>query len=91
MNYYGPKLGLPTASGGHNNHYLWGPAIEDPRVVIHIGGSRERLEQAFGQVEHAATVTATYAMPYESNLPVWVCRGMRVPMAELWAAGKHYI
>ena len=91
INYYGPRWGLPTASGGHNNHYLWGPAVDDPLVVIHIGGSRERLEQAFESVERAATVTATYAMPYESDLPVWVCRGGRVPMDDLWEAGKRFI
>ncbi len=91
INYYGPALGLPRAGGGHNNHYLWGPPVDDPLVVIVLGSSRERLETAFESVEHAATVTATYAMPFENNLPVWVCRGLEVSMEEFWFAGKKFI
>jgi len=29
-------------------------------------------------------------MPYENHRPVWVCRRLRLPVAELWAQIKHY-
>jgi hypothetical protein len=91
INYFGSEYGLPVAVSGHNNAYLWGPGITDPAVVIYIGGSRERLELFFEEVEVAAVVRSEYAMPYETNLPVHVCRTLKVPLDEAWRANKLFI
>ncbi|MFQ5766868.1 MAG: ArnT family glycosyltransferase [Acidobacteriota bacterium] len=90
INYYGPDLGLPSAVSTHNSHYLWGPGPVEPEVMISIGGRRERLEELFEHVTHVATVTSTYAMPYESNLPIFVLRGLKIPLEEAWRTGKNF-
>ena len=91
INYYGPALGLPGAVSTHNSHYLWGPTNTDPRVVIVIGGSQERLESLFEEVSEAARVHSTYGMPYESDLPIWVARRPRGSLEEIWRQAKNYI
>ena len=91
INYYGPALGLPRAVSTHNNHYLWGPGEVEPTVVIRIGGNAERLTSQFERVEEVARVHSTYGMPYESDLPIYLLRGMKLPVAEAWAAGKWFI
>jgi hypothetical protein len=30
-------------------------------------------------------------MPYENDNPIWIARGLRVPIQELWPRIKHYI
>jgi hypothetical protein len=29
-------------------------------------------------------------MPYEQDLPIFVARGLRVPLSEIWPAVKHF-
>jgi hypothetical protein len=31
-----------------------------------------------------------YVMPYENNLPLYLCLGLKVPLATLWPRVKHY-
>jgi len=30
-------------------------------------------------------------MPYESDLPVFLCRGLKVKLRDLWPSIKHFI
>jgi hypothetical protein len=91
INYYGRRLGLPPAVSQHNSFYLWGPGRESAAVVIAVGMSGEDLREAFESVAPAAQVVAPYAMPYETEHPIHVCRGLRVPLAEAWKRGKRFI
>ena len=91
INYFGPAHGLPCAFSVHNNHFFWGPPAFQPSVIIHIGGSRESLERFCEDVRVAATVQSEYAMPYETNLPIYVCRGLKVLLPESWRAAKKFI
>jgi len=91
ITYYGRKLGLPPAVSQHNSYYLWGPGREEIDVVIAVGFDEEELRGPFASVEAAGHVLTRYAMPYESNLTIWVARGLTVPLADAWRAGKHYI
>ena len=91
LNYYGPALGLPRATSQHNNYYLWGYGDADGSVCIVIGQDREDMENVFEEVIEAGRTGAAYAMPDETDVPIWVCRGMRMPPEEAWRAGKHYI
>ncbi len=43
------------------------------------------------EVERVGTTDCTDCMPYEDELPLWICRRLRMPVAELWPALKHFI
>ena len=86
----GRARGLPPAIAGHNNYWLWGPGSCDGSVMIIIGGDREDHAESFESVEPAGVATSRYAMPYEQNLTVWVCRGLKQPPREIWPRVKHY-
>jgi hypothetical protein len=88
----GRARGLPPAMSGHNNFWLWGPAGPgDGSVMIVVGGDRDDNEQVFERLERVGTVRSTYAMPYEQDMPVYVGRGLRIPVAKLWPGLKRYI
>jgi Dolichyl-phosphate-mannose-protein mannosyltransferase len=86
----GAPMGLPRAVSGHNNYWLWGPGPGPVDTVIVVGGERSGLEKRFEEVELAATTDCGLCMPYENHRPIWICRGPRQSLRELWPALKHF-
>ncbi len=87
--------GIPVASG-HNQYWLWGArAIRQHRLtgenVIDLGGDCGRSRHLFESAERVGTFSAPYAMPSENNLPIMLCRHLRVPIARLWPQLQEYI
>jgi hypothetical protein len=82
---------LPPALSGNNNYYLWGPRDYDGSLVIAIDESAAEWSTICGSVRVIAHFgTSPYAMPYERNRPILLCRGMHPPLPELWPHFKHY-
>jgi hypothetical protein len=91
IDFFGPRYGLPRASSGHNNYWLWGPGDATGEVVIAVGLSREALGESFAEVTQADTVVSRYARADETNLPVFVCRKPKRSIAEIWSRAKRFI
>ena len=87
---FGPAMGLPPAISQHNSYWLWGPGSCTGAVVVIIGGDREDHIEHFESVEPAGAFRCADCMPYESDLTIWVARGLTVPLADAWRASKHY-
>jgi hypothetical protein len=90
MEYFGPELGLPPALSAHNSYWLWGPGGCSGEVLVVLGDRRERLEELFESVDLGATFTCRDCMPYENDKRIWVVRGLRGPIPELWVGIKHF-
>jgi 4-amino-4-deoxy-L-arabinose transferase-like glycosyltransferase len=90
IDIYGPALGLPPAISAHNNYYLWGLRGHDGSVLIVAGGDPAEMAKAYGSIEVAGRIDTPYAMPYETNLPIYVLRDPKVSLAPLWPTLKHY-
>lgn len=91
LRYYGRELGLPLAVSQHNSFYLWGPGGDHFDVVLVVGFERNDLLQAFTEVTAVAHYDHPLAMPYERHGTVYLCRGPRLPLAEVWPQGRMYI
>jgi hypothetical protein len=89
LDYFGPELGLPPAISQHNSYWLWGPGSCTGEVVLIIGGERVDHDD-FASIEPGGEFLCTDCMPYENELTIWVARGLSVPLADAWNAGKHY-
>jgi len=59
-------------------------------VLIDVHGNLRDDRLRFASVEPAATFFNPYAMPYENNVPIYVCRGIRRPLASLWPNLRNY-
>ena len=87
----GRARGLPPAIGSHNNYWIWGPRGHSGKLMLILADDLGGRESFFESVEVAATVEHNdYAMPYENDLQVFLCRGLKQPLAELWPQLKHY-
>ena len=91
IDFFGGKYGLPKAISGHNNYWLWGPGNYAGEIVITVGPRLEDVKKAFDQVELGATHVNEYAMPYESDLPIYICRKPKMSLPEVWPRTKNYI
>jgi hypothetical protein len=91
IDYFGPALGLPNAISGHNNYWLWGYGGANGEVLITLGFPRPALESLCTSVEQKATIVSPDAIPYETDLPVYVCRGTKIPMPEVWRRLKRFV
>ncbi len=88
---YGARWGLPPVASGHNSWWLWGPPREDPRVIVLVGGRIEEHREALESVELVATHRSALCMPFEREIPIFVGRGWKRPLAEVWPATKDFI
>ena len=90
IDFYSKKYNLPKSIGPHNNYWLWGPRNYNGELVIILGGDLKGKTDKFESVTIADTVRSAYAMPYENNLAIYVCRNLKMPLKELWPRLKHY-
>lgn len=90
IDYYREKYGLPTVISAHNNYWLWGYGDNAAEVYIFLGGDEKDHRELFGQVEQTAVIQCNYCMPYENNLPVYVCRDKKINFSEIWESMKHF-
>lgn len=94
INYFGRAHGLPRALSGHNSHALWGPGDATGAVVIVIDSpnAREELAALFTHVTPGPeNPSHPYAMNFERNRVLYICRGLKEPIAELWPRLCFYI
>ena len=90
IDVYGKADGLPPALSGHNQYWLWGPRGYDGSLAIHVGGDPDRWRRACKSLDIVDRTDNAFAMPYENNRPIFICRGIRVPLTEVWDRFKRY-
>ena len=98
IDFLGRPYGLPKAMCTHNSYWVWGPPEGKTGELMIVLGiyhdvqrSFEDISRFFESVEHVSTFKHPLAMPYENNRPIFLCRGLKVSWAELWARDKHFI
>jgi hypothetical protein len=90
IDYYSEEYGLPKTIGDHNNYWIWGPRGYTGEIVIILGGDIEDLKPNFREVTIESVADCQYCMPYEDNLPVFLCRGLKGNLKDVWAQEKHF-
>jgi len=90
IDYFRGTFDLPPAVSGHNSYWLWGPGACTGEVLIVIGGRREDHERGLEDVREAGRHDCRDCMPYEDDLTLYVARGLRAPIGEVWPRVKHF-
>ena len=84
IDFYGPALGLPPVTAGHQNYFFWARPEEDKRVAVAFGVDMEDPEMFFSDIQEAAVITCSEAVPSEQHVPVYVCREPKASLREVW-------
>ena len=91
LEYYASKYPLPPVICTHNSYWIWGYPKEGVGTLIVLRGDEEDHRESCAEVTLAAVHTCRHCMPYENNMPIFVCRGLRISLAEIWKTEKHFI
>jgi Dolichyl-phosphate-mannose-protein mannosyltransferase len=90
LNLFGPALGLPSPICAHQNHYFWGPPKNEPENLIWLQWGRQGVEDHRKSVEKAGEHFHPWGMA-EENRPIYLCRGLKRPIADYWEPDfKHW-
>src|SRR6185436_6174560 len=73
IDYYGRRLGLPRAIGGHLTYWYWGPRQYTGDTMIVLGDTVEGASRWYESVTEVARVGHPMAMDQE-QFPVLLCR-----------------
>jgi len=92
IDYFGREYCLPPAISQHNSYWYWSKKhLNQNATIIVIGVSKDKLTGDFEEVNEAGTIYSTYAMPYENNIPVLICRKPKRPVDSIWNGKKMFI
>ncbi|MBS4027882.1 MAG: glycosyltransferase family 39 protein [Ignavibacteriales bacterium] len=91
IDFFGTAYELPRATSGHNSYWHWGLRGYSGEVLIIIGGNAEDHAQTYESVQQFSIHRNQYAMPYETNVPIFICKKPKVPLKDIWSRVRHYI
>jgi hypothetical protein len=91
IDFFRDRYALPPALSGHNSYWYWGTGRCTGEVMIVIGGDRQGMDASYEEVEVAAVHRAPLAMPYESELVIYVGRRLKRPISEVWPQVRRLI
>ncbi len=87
LDYYSKKYKLPQAISGQLSCYYWGYGSYDGKCLIMVGCgnvSTRTLEFTFEDVTAVRGPHFQYVSYYENDVPIYICRGLKVPLGEFW-------
>jgi Dolichyl-phosphate-mannose-protein mannosyltransferase len=84
LDWYGRAAGLPPAIAPVGSYWFWGPWEREWHVAVIAGSTEEDLRTYFRDVREAARVRDRWRVPEEQDVPIFVARDPREPIAEVW-------
>jgi hypothetical protein len=90
IDFFGEQYGLPKSIGIHNNYWIWGPRDYTGEVVIILGGTLEEHVDDFESVTQEGVSSCDHCMPYEDNVNIFIGRGLKYKLKDVWAHEKNY-
>jgi hypothetical protein len=83
--FFGEARGLPPVISSHNSYFLWGPGgCTREAVLFYAPFQAGELEAIFESVEPVGQSDCRYCMPYENHKPIYLCKGFKLPLEEIW-------
>jgi hypothetical protein len=89
LNMFGPAYNLPAPVCAHQNHYFWGDHGFNGENLIWLQWGPMSIGRMCNGVEQVGEHYHPYGMA-EENRPIYLCRGLKKPLRELWPDLKHW-
>jgi hypothetical protein len=58
--------------------------------MIILGRELEDHSEDFTSCIRKTVSDCKYCMPYEDNMKIFLCKGLKKPLKEIWKQEKHY-
>jgi hypothetical protein len=91
LDFYGPRLGLPPVVSTAGSFYYFGPGTRLGKVAVTLGEGERGLHRLFDSVEAGPHLTNPLTVREERDLTIYICRGAKGTLQEIWPqeAGRH--
>ncbi len=89
IDFFGPAYGLPPAISAHQNLWYWGPRQYTGESVILLQWDRDSADAFCNSVQEGPKLDPQWAME-EEHFTIWLCRGFKKPLPQLWNRLKHW-
>jgi len=91
LEFYGPRYGLPPVVSAAGSFYYFGPGTRPGNVAVTLGEGERGLHRLFDSVEAGPHLTNPLTVREERDLPIYICRGPKGTLQEIWPreAGRH--
>ena len=89
INFLGREYGLPRAVGSNNNYWIWGPNGYTGELMLILAREDSELLDQFASAERVADIKCKYCLPGLKKKSVYLCRGLRRPLKEIWPHLKN--
>ncbi len=80
----------PLAVSGNMSYFLWGPGAGRGEVLIVYGQVVDRVRSHYGSCSERGRIRAPLARPWDTELPVYVCRDPDISLQDLWPRLQQY-
>jgi Dolichyl-phosphate-mannose-protein mannosyltransferase len=87
--YFGPKYGLPAPISGHQSYWFWGPREYTGEIVIVLGSNGRGDREHFQSVQVAGKTDNPFSRRDE-HYSIFLCRGLKRNLQEIWPGIKHW-
>jgi len=91
VDWFGPRLGLPSAISGHDTFWFWRPRQRTVGPLLTLGYQAPELRSLCGDLRRVGTVTNDAGADNEERGgPIYLCRDLRIPL-ESWPAFRRFV
>jgi hypothetical protein len=80
----GRERGMPPVYSAHNALFERPPASDEGRIAVAIAWPLHQLHELYADVQRVGTHQPVLADLQEMDLPIYVCRDPREPLADAW-------
>ncbi len=84
IDIFGRSAGLPPAMSGEDQYFVWGPQSSGARNLVLVNVDATAWQKRCTTLQQVATFGVPFAMPYESDRPILLCRGLTQSLPALW-------
>ena len=84
IDWYGPRYHLPSAICPCGSYWFWGYGSRTGDVAVLAGGDSADVAPVFREYHLARTVVDDWRVGEERKVHIWVVRGWKVPLPQLW-------
>lgn len=68
----------------HGSFWIWGPGHKSGEMAISIGNEKEDVDRIYKESRLIKIIRHPYAISEENNIPLYLCRGPKVTLTEIW-------
>ncbi len=84
LDLLGRSRGLPPTISAAGSYWFFGPGDRSGLTTVVVGERADHLRQLFREVTEVMRTTNPWGVAEEQSVPIFVCRGPRKSIAEVW-------